>query len=199
MNKIFLETIRALDSQVYHLSYHQERYEGVLKYFGIREIFSLKEYLNPPKNGLYRCRLTYDISKTPHQIEVSYYPYKKREIGSLKLIYDDFIEYSMKYTNREELDALFAKRGLCDDVLIVKNSLLCDTSIANIAFFDGARWVTPKKPLLNGTTRQRLLSEGKIFEEDITVDDLRKYSKAALMNAMIDFDIISKKIEEIFC
>jgi 4-amino-4-deoxychorismate lyase len=199
LNNIFLETIKALDAEVYHLSYHQARYESVLKYFGIRNIYNLREYINPPKNGLYRCRLTYDISKTPHQIEVSYHPYKKREIGSLKLIYDDTIEYSMKYANREELDALFNKRGLCDDVLIVKNSLLCDTSIANIAFFDGVRWVTPKKPLLNGTTRQRLLGEGRVFEEDIAVDDLKKYSKAALMNAMIDFDIISKKVEEIFC
>jgi len=82
--------------------------------------------------------------------------------------------------------------------LIVKNSLITDTSIANIAFFDSIRWVTPALPLLKGTTREKLLREGKIFEENIHVDDLERFSKVALMNAMIDFDIITKNAKD-FC
>lgn len=199
MSKIFLETIRAVDGEVFNISYHQERYESVLKKFNISDKQNLKEFIKPPKTGTYRCRLTYDLSKEPHTLNVTYHVYKKREVSSLKLVYADSIDYSLKSACRDELDALFGLREKCDDILIVKNSLITDTTIANIAFYDSKRWVTPAFPLLKGTTRERLLREGKIFEEKIYVDDLKYFSKVALMNAMIDFDIITKNIKEIFC
>lgn len=198
MNKTFLETIKALDGEVFHLSFHQARYENVLREFEIDEAQNLEKFLNPPKIGMYRCRLIYDLSKTPHTINVTYHEYKKREVNSLKLIYDNEIDYSIKSSNRERLDELYAQRGECDDVLIVKNSLITDTTIANIAFWDSKRWVTPASPLLRGTTRERLLREGRIFEEEISVEDLKKFSKVALMNAMVDFDIITKNIKDFF-
>ncbi|MFA5234705.1 MAG: aminotransferase class IV family protein [Sulfurimonas sp.] len=198
MNKTFFETIRAVDGKIFNISFHQERYESVLKHFGIDEAQNLEKFLNPPKIGTYRCRLTYNLSSLPHIIEVTYHEYKKRDISSLKLVYDDEIEYALKSTCRDGLDALYARRGECDDVLIVKNSLITDTTIANIAFFDSKRWVTPCMPLLKGTTRERLLRDGKIFEADIAVKDLKNFSKIALMNAMIDFDIITQKQRNIF-
>ena len=85
----------------------------------------------------------------------------------------------------------FDKRESCDDILIVKNGYITDTSIANIALYDGNSWITPKVPLLKGTTRQRYLDNAKILESDIKVQDLKKFSKIALLNAMIDFDIIT--------
>lgn len=199
MNSIFLETIRAVNGEIFNISYHQKRYESVLKKFNIKDVQNLNELLNPPSTGTYRCRLVYDLSKEPHTVSVTYHIYKKREVETLKLIYDDSIEYSLKSVCRDKLDELYGLRDGCDDILIVKNSLITDTTIANIAFFDSKRWVTPKSPLLMGTTRERLLSEGKIFEDTIYVYDLKNFSKAALMNAMIDFDIITKNIKEIFC
>lgn len=199
MNKFFLETIKAVDGEVFHISFHQERYESVLKKLGVEDVQNLKEFVIPPKIGIYRCRLTYDLSKIPHHIDVTYHEYKKREINSLKLVYDDNIEYALKSTCRDGLDALYAQRGECDDVLIVKNSLIADTTIANIAFYDSNRWVTPALPLLNGTTRERLLRSGQIFEADIAVKDLKKFSKIAIMNAMIDFDIITQNTKDFFC
>ncbi|MDQ1245306.1 MAG: 4-amino-4-deoxychorismate lyase [Campylobacterota bacterium] len=198
MNKTFFETIRAVDGEIFNISFHQERYESVLKHFNIEETQNLETFLNPPKIGTYRCRLTYNLSSLPHTIEVSYHVYKKREIKSLKLVCDDEIEYSLKSTCRDRLETLYAQRGECDDVLIVKNSLISDTTIANIAFFDSRRWVTPRAPLLKGTTRERLLRDGKIFEADIAINDLEKFSHVALMNAMIDFDIITQKQRSIF-
>lgn len=199
MNKSFFETIKALDGEVFNISYHQERYESVLKRFGTEKPNDIASYIKPPKNGLYRCRFVYDMSKTPHTVEVSYHEYKKRNIASLKVVHSDTIEYDIKSTCRDELDALFAQRGECDDVLIVKNSLITDTSIANIALYDSKRWVTPASPLLRGTTRERLLREKKIFEEDIDIKDIAAFSKIALMNAMVDFDIITKNIKEVLC
>ncbi len=196
MNEIFLETIRAVDGEVFNLLYHQKRYESVLKSFGFNDFKNLQDYLRPPFSGTYRCRLTYDEKS----IDVTYHEYKKREVKSLKLIYDDTIEYSKKSTSRDAIDKLFEKREKCDDILIIKNSLVCDTSIANIAFYKHGIWYTPSKPLLKGTTRQRLLDDGKIIEKEIKVDDLKNYSKMVLLNAMIDFDIISQyDLKDIIC
>lgn len=193
MKTEFIETIKALDGKVYHLDYHQKRYESVLNHFGTKGVKNLVELVVPPKNGLYRCRFKYSITN-PKNIEVTYHKYEKRKVESLKVVHDDSIEYSKKYSDRKELDKLFALRDECDDILIVKNNLVTDTSIANIAFYDNGVWLTPKIPLLKGTTRDRLLEEGKIVESDISVDDLKRYSKVALLNAMIDFDIISNML-----
>jgi len=196
VNNTFLETIKAVDGEIYNLSYHQKRYENVLNSLGILACKNLNSFLNPPKNGLYRCRLVY----TQESIEVSYHPYTKRSVKTLKLVYDDSIKYDKKYADRTKINTLFAQKEAADDILIIKNNLLSDTSIANIAFYDGKIWLTPKQPLLKGTTRARLLESSKIFEQDIAVKDLPKYTKVALLNAMIDFDIIAtENIKATFC
>jgi len=199
MSKSFFETIKAVDGEVFHLKFHQERYESVLKHFGIKEIQNLSLHVNPPKSGLYRCRLTYDLSKHPHKLHVEYHEYKKREINSLKLVYSDEIIYDMKSIQRDKIDALYDLRQSADDVLIIRDNLITDTTIANIAFYDSKNWLTPLSPLLKGTTRERLLREKKIYEADIHVEDLKNFSHVALMNAMIDFDIITKNNKEFFC
>jgi 4-amino-4-deoxychorismate lyase len=192
----FLETIKALDGEIYNLNYHQKRYESVLKSLDNSEIKDLKKYLNPPKNGLYRCRVVYDEKN----IYVEYIKYKKRQVTKLKLVYDDEIVYKLKSTNRKELDKLFAQKNDADDILIVKNNMITDTSIANIALYNGKNWYTPKQALLNGTTRERLLNDNKLILTDIYVKDIYKYEKLALLNAMIDFDIIAQEnIKDVIC
>lgn len=177
-----LETIRCLDGNVLHLNYHQKRMNLSCRILGYTDNISL--HLNPPKLGLYRCRVVYE--KEIEKIE--YIPYIKKNISSFKLIHSD-ISYSLKYENRDEINNLYKQRGDSDEIIIVKNGLITDTSIANICFFNGKEWLTPKNPLLNGTTRQRLLDENKIKTADISYKEIKKYSKIALLNAMIDFDI----------
>ncbi len=186
MKSSFLETIKAFNGEVYNLEYHQKRYESVLSAYSQTNYKELSKYIQAPTEGLYRCRLLYTLE----DITISYHKYEKREISSFKIIYCDDIEYWKKSSNRDELNKLYDKKDDCDDILIVKNGLITDTSIANIAFFDGDKWLTPKTPLLAGTTRERYLQEGKILEADIKVQDLENYSKVVLLNAMIDFDII---------
>ena len=184
----FFETIKSVDGELFHMPYHQKRYESVLNSLGISELKNLKDYIEAPKDGVYRCRVVYN----PHAITVSYHKYKKREISSLKLIFNNDINYRVKTTNRDDIDSLYTKREDCDDILIIKNLLVTDTSIANIAFYKNGMWITPKSPLLKGTTRARLLDEGKLIESDIGVNELRSFSKVALLNAMIDFDILQE-------
>ncbi len=186
MSETFLETIRAIDGKIFHLNYHQKRYESVLNSLGCSNFKELKDYIKPPHVGKFRCRIVYN-KETLH---VEYIEYKKRDINSLKLIYNDDIEYSRKSTCRDEIDKLFTCRENCDDILIVKNNYITDTSIANIALYKDGLWFTPLEPLLQGTTRQRLIDEVKIIEKMIKVDELSEYSQVALLNAMIDFDII---------
>lgn len=187
MNKEYLETIKILDGEIYNLKYHQKRYESVLNSLNIQETRILEEYIKPPKKGLYKCRIVYTSN---NDISVSYHPYHKKLVYSLKLITNNEIEYEYKYLNREKIDRLFSQKDNCDDILIIKNSFITDTSIANIAFYKDGVWKTPKYPLLNGTTRQRLLDEGRIIEEEIREIDIPSFSKIALMNSMIDFDIL---------
>lgn len=186
--KIYLETIKSVDAKIYHLSYHQRRYESVLKDIGSSSIYNLKDYLTPPDDGIYRCRLTFTASK----ISVTYHKYQKRRISSFKLVFDNNIEYSKKSIHRDEIDKLFILRDTFDEILIVKDSFITDTSIANIALYNSGVWYTPKKPLLKGTTRARLIDEGKIVESDISVDMLSQFSKVALLNAMVEFDILEE-------
>jgi len=190
MSKTFFETIKILDGEIFHINYHQKRYESVLKAFDIEDVKKLKDFIEIPKYGLYRCRLVYDLSVSPHNIEVQYLEYKKRDIKTLKVVFDNEIDYKYKSTCRDNIDKLYDLRDDCDDIIIIKNLLVTDTSIANIAFYTSSGWITPKKPLLKGTTRQRLIDEGKLLEVDIKVQDIKSFSKVALLNAMIDFDIL---------
>lgn len=182
-----LETIHISKGEALHLGYHQKRMDSSRKTLGFHSPLSLE--LSPPKEGEYRCRIIYE-----EKIEkIEYIPYKKREICRLKIVHSDIV-YDLKYEDRHEINALFNKKGEADEIIIVKNGLVTDTSIANLSFFDGESWFTPKTPLLRGTTRQRLLDEKKIKCTDIHYQDIKEYQKIALMNAMIDFYLIENAI-----
>ncbi|MGB0989651.1 MAG: aminotransferase class IV family protein [Halarcobacter sp.] len=178
----YFETIRCEDYEVFNLEYHEKR---VAKAVALN--LNLQEYIYPTSSELLRCKLIYDENSI---LSVEFFPYKKREINSFKIIEDEKIEYSKKYLDRSSIDILYEKRGSCDEIIIIKNGLVTDTSIANIAIYDGTTWLTPKKPLLEGTTRARLLKEGSLVEKDIDLQMLKQSKKLALMNAMIDFDVI---------
>ncbi|MFW2552009.1 aminotransferase class IV family protein [Aliarcobacter butzleri] len=185
----YFETIKCEDFEVFNLDYHQKRVANTI---GLN--INLQEYINPISEELLRCKLIYDENGV---VDVLYFPYKKREIKSFKIIFDNEIEYSKKYLNRAKLDELYEKRDDCDEVIIIKNEIVTDTTIANIAIFYENFWITSKNCLLGGTTRARLLEEKKLFEKDITLDMLKNASKVALMNAMIGFDEIKNfKIKE---
>ena len=161
-----------------------------LHILGVKNNYQLEQLISPPDNNLYRCRITYD----EENITVEYIPYTPRAISTLQLIQADTLDYALKYANRKELNTLFAQRESADDILMIKDGLVTDTSIANIAFYDGKQWLTPKHPLLHGTTRARLLNEKKIIEADIKSSDVEQYTEFALMNAMIGFNKIKNGI-----
>lgn len=178
----YFETIKCDDYEVYNLDFHNKRVSNTV-FLNL----NLSEYIYPPNENLLKCKLTYNEEGVK---EVIFETYKKREIKSFKLVYDDKIEYSKKSTNRDIINSLFDKRDSADEIIIIKNGLVTDTSIANIAIYDGTSWITPKKPLLEGVTRARLLESRELILSDISVDMLLKCEKIALLNAMIDMDIL---------
>ena len=155
----YFETIKCDDYEIFNLDYHNKRIANTI---GLN--IKLQEYVYPASSDLLRCKVIYNNDEI---LDVEYFTYK----------------------NRDALDKLFEKRDACDEVIIIKNNIVTDTSIANIAIYYENTWITSKNCLLKGTTRDRLINDKILIEKDITVEMLKEATKIALMNAMIDFDI----------
>ena len=182
MKTTLFETIKIEDGQIFNLDWHNRRFNKSQKeFFSNPSTTDLKAFITPPKTGLYRCKIIYDTEIQ----SVEYFPYQAKTIQSFKILPSQ-LEYEYKYSDRLKFQNLL--QGY-DEIIIEKDGLLTDTTIANIAFFDGIRWLTPKTPLLEGTTRARLLDEGFLEVENIKKENIKKYSHFALMNAMIGFRI----------
>ncbi|HEV7346819.1 aminotransferase class IV family protein [Telluribacter sp.] len=179
------ETICVRNRRLLNLPYHQTRLHRTrTALWGSHDEWPLEEVLTVPDwlgTGTYKCRLTY--GEKPESIE--WEPYSPRPIRSLKLVHDNAIDYSHKYRDRQRLNILFEQRSTCDEVLIVRQGLVTDTSYCNVAFFDGEQWLTPATPLLSGTQRAYLLDAGVIHEAPIRVGDLHHYTQVKLFNAML--------------
>nr|WP_319999755.1 aminotransferase class IV [uncultured Draconibacterium sp.] len=183
-----LETIKCKDGKLYNLKYHQARFDvSRMKFFPNAPKQKLKELIKIPANcqeGLFRCRVVY-----AEQVEkIEFLPHQYRSINTIRLIEDNSIEYGNKYAYRKQLQYLYEQRGDCDDILIVQNNCITDSFTANPIFFDGKKWWTSDTPLLPGTQRARLLAENKISGCHITINDLPRFKKIGLINALQDMD-----------
>ena len=188
MSKTYcIETIRIQDGLIANLQGHNRRCNQTRHLlYGVTDTIDLANHLHDrPTSGLIRCRITYDTTVQ----EVEYFPYQAKTFHHFKLIEGDAIEYGFKYANRTPLEALKAQAKGFDEIIILKNRLLTDTSIANIAFYDGSHWITPQTPLLAGTMREQLIRSHKLITKAIKSEDLSGFSHFALMNAMIGFQV----------
>jgi len=185
-----LETIR-FDSGVFsNLELHHKRMNNSRKALfncddEINLDLSLSKFVTKIKShGLFKCRVVYDT-----QIRsIEFVPYKIPQIKSLKIVSCNEIEYSHKYAVRDEINKLMAQKGNADDVIILKNGLITDSSFANLLFCNGKQWLTPDFPLLAGTQRAKLLELNRIVTADIQLSDITNFTKARLINAMIRFE-----------
>jgi 4-amino-4-deoxychorismate lyase len=183
-----VESLKLKDGIIQILEYHNNRMNrSMAELFPGSPKVELKAVITIPENcrqGIFKIRVLYD--QLIRKIEIE--PYQYRSIQSLKVVHHESIDYHLKYTDRQILQELFAQRGNCDDIIIIKNGLVTDSFAANLLFFDDKRWFTPSTPLLKGTKRQFLLDQGIISEKEIREEDIWNYQKAGLINALIDFD-----------
>ena len=91
-----------------------------------------------------------------------------------------------KSVDRSTLNELKKQQGDCDEILIIRDNHLTDTSYTNVALYDGQQWFTPSTPLLPGTMRQSLLDKGILQEREILVSDIPQYQQISLFNAMME-------------
>tara|TARA_B100000925_G_scaffold231780_1_gene180300 strand:- start:676 stop:1272 length:597 start_codon:yes stop_codon:yes gene_type:complete len=182
------ESLCVQDGKLLNSQWHENRFQtSYNQYYGSPAPFFLLEGLNIPNNfskGRVKLRIRYNQKDRIFHFE----HYQTQKIESLQLVYTEELDYSYKYTERENLNALFAQKGKSDDVLIVKKGRITDSLYANVVFFDGNEWWTPNHPLLKGTCRARLLSQEIIKEILLEVNDLKNFKGLKLINAMRDMD-----------
>ncbi len=202
----FIETIRFEKGSFHNLPYHNQRMNLTRShFFGRHTPLYLENYLDPiaayaafphaatsSDNGIstdspapYRikCRVEYaaDI------LTIDYTPYHLRPVRTLRLTAADTFDYTYKSTDRLYLQTLFENRDGADDILLTRHGYLTDTSICNIALYDGHTWYTPLHPLLAGTQRQALLDRGILIVRSIPTRTLSHYTHLRLFNALIPF------------
>lgn len=185
--ELLLETIKLQNGQLPFLPYHQQRITRSWKFhFGKGTGIQLEKAIKIPtatKHGIFKLRILYG-----EKIEqVAIIPYQARPVEALQLVDIHQLSYTHKYANRQALQTLFQQRTYGDDILMVRNGLLTDTSYANVALFDGTAWYTPTSPLLAGTARQRLLETGLIQTANIPAENLSDFEEIRLINAMMDW------------
>lgn len=181
------ETIKIIDSKPQNLDLHDKRMNlSRQKLFGIDEKLWLSDVIHVPdecRTGIFRCRVIYGASVE----STEYTPYHPAAIKTLKLVHADTLQYDFKYLDRSSLASLINK-DLADDILIVKEGRITDSSFANIVFTDGRYWATPDTPLLRGTMREKLMADGLIRAERITPENFDRFTHFRLINAMLGFD-----------
>ena len=183
----FIESIKIEDQQMYLLDLHQRRVDETFAHFGKEGSINLAKIyksLEHDGDGLFKLKISYDLDKN---FRTQIIPYAISEIDSFRLVENNSYDYSFKFEDRAPLEVML-RQAKTDEIIIVKNNHITDTSFSNILFKKGKDWFTPTTCLLNGVQRQHLLKTKKIKPAEITVQNLNEYSHFQLINAMNDFD-----------
>lgn len=186
--KEYVETIRLEQARFHLLPLHQQRMAATIReaygdQLGVPSLeAALTSAIEIPDGAIYKCRVVYgtDIRK----IEIL--PYSPRKVSSLRLVTaPSGLDYHLKTTDRTALSALAAEKGDYDEVIIVRDGLVTDTSYTNLLFKSAEGMLTPRTPLLAGTMRRRLLDEGLATPADITPSDLLPGNKLGITHAIL--------------
>jgi 4-amino-4-deoxychorismate lyase len=183
----FIESIKVEDQEIFLLELHQKRVDQTFAHFGKEgsiDLAKIFKHLEHDENGLFKLRIAYDLDK---RIRTQMIPYAIPEIADFQLVENNSFDYSFKFEDRKELEKMKMK-SKAEEIIIVKNNHITDTSFSNLLFLKGKEWFTPNSYLLNGVQRQQLLKQKKIKEAEITMQNIKQFSHFQLINAMNDFD-----------
>lgn len=166
---------------------HQKRVNQTFSHFGKEgsiDLAKIYKNLEHDEDGLFKLRISYDLDK---RIRTQMIPYAIPEIHDFQLVENNSFDYSFKFEDRRELDKMKMK-SKAEEIIIVKNNHITDTSFSNLLFLKGKDWFTPNTYLLNGVQRQHLLKNKKIKEAEITLQNIKQFSHFQIINALNDFD-----------
>ncbi|MEO1942642.1 MAG: aminotransferase class IV [Campylobacterales bacterium] len=139
----------------------------------------------PAGRELVRGRVLY----SPTKVKVELERLGPRQFQKFKVVEVGDLDYHLKWANREKLEELKRNGEGADEVIILKNRLVTDTTISNLAFWDWEKgvWITPATPLLRGTTRERLLRRGVLKEAKIGIEELPRFNLIGMLNGVMGF------------
>lgn len=183
----FIETISLRDGAMENLPYHDCRiYCTMMHFYGRKPDFSPADTDIPMafRQGHCKLRLVYG----ERLLSAQFSAYAPRQIETIRCVEGNYLHYAYKFEDRTPLLSLYAMKGDADEILIVKNGQITDTSYSNVVLSKGDRFYTPLYPLLPGTRRQALLKAGVIEAIPIKPDDLPGFDRLYLINAMIGLD-----------
>ena len=198
MSQLFLESIKVVNRDAQNILCHQRRMARTFeRFWPDAAVPSLPDVALSQicTTGVCKLRVVYGVSGI---VDARCAPYQLRSIRSLRVVDGGNVDYSYKSADRACLDGLASAKNGCDDVIILRDGLVTDTSFSNWAVFDGGAWLTPRRPLLCGTKRELLLAGGVIIEADLSIDDLMRSRCVRLFNAMVEFGEVEVDTSRIF-
>jgi 4-amino-4-deoxychorismate lyase len=184
---LLFETILIEEGKAPLLPWHQARFDRSRQMlFGSNRHIDLGAFIHsslPEGKGQFRCRIDYG----EEIMNIAFLPYRPSGIASVSLIEANEIEYPYKFADRQDLEAL-KTTAATDEIIILKNGLVTDASIANLVFWKEGKAYTPDTPLLAGTRRQMLIEHKRIQACRIRGEDIRQFEGLSLINALRPLD-----------
>lgn len=180
----FFETIRMENGIVCAPERHRERMQQTCNetWGDFRHDAILKNLQVPEayRTGIVKLNVFYNQTL----FETKFSPYVPQEIKSIRLVdAPDELNYHLKYTDRSLMNKLVQLSG-ADEIIMVRNGMITDTSKANIVFEKEGAFFTPNTFLLNGTMRQHLLNTQQVKEAQISLENMAQYEAMYFVNAM---------------
>jgi para-aminobenzoate synthetase / 4-amino-4-deoxychorismate lyase len=206
-----LETLRLDTGSVPRLDGHMRRLSRSARYFDFRRIdeaiaeirsaIVTEAAANPA--GLFRLRVllrpdgSHDLTRHNHADET-----RPRRLALSSMPLDNADPYLYhKVADRSLYATRMTEAGAADDVILVNESgQLTETTIGNLVLELDGRRITPSIDcgLLPGVFRQALLESGEIEEGILHPDDLKKATRAWMVNSLrgwVDAEIVDRGIE----
>ncbi|MGX9986640.1 aminotransferase class IV [Soonwooa purpurea] len=183
----FIESIKIENQKIHLVELHQQRVFETFKHFerechlNLLEIFKTLEH---DEDGLYKLRIIYDLD---HNFETQMIPYAISEVKDFELVNNNQLKYQFKYLDRNKFNNL-KQNSTADEIIIIQNGNITDTSFSNIIFLKNKIWYTPETCLLQGVQRQHLLQTNQIKTMLITLDNISEFSHFKIINAMNNFE-----------
>jgi 4-amino-4-deoxychorismate lyase len=195
---LLLESIRVENKIAEALEYHQGRVDSARKIlFGDvpkLDLLSLIKSQIIPGNGLYKCRVVYDKRVR----DIQFIPYKIKEIKSVKLIETGTYTYNYKFLDRTFFEKLMLQNPDYDELILMRSGEITDSCFSNLAFYNGDKWLTPLKPLLEGTRRQRLIDQQRISPASLHASNIKNFKKISFINAMLDLGDLTIDVSAVY-
>ncbi|MDD4608540.1 MAG: aminotransferase class IV [Bacteroidaceae bacterium] len=187
----YIESIKIVNGSLLRYAFHMQRIERTLG-------FPLSIPTTVPlsfQRGVVKYRLVYSAELGIEEVSYSFYTLPC--IGSLQLVEAGNLDYHCKFEDRSSLQHFMTLRHYSDDILLLSNGMVSDTSYCNVVFENEQGLFTPRHSLLKGTQQAALLAQQIISYADISVFSISNYQRVHLINAMIELGELTLPVTHI--